>query len=141
MMAEDFDRFPEDSIQLPAVLENDLADVPKSAIRSLRDHDNVTSTKQCKRAVASYLACSNYADADVGRVLEALDNGPSRDSRLSFCGLTTAGSSARNSNGASSLYPRQPGAQEAAQLGSAVSRTEETCAVTAGPAPASRRTE
>ena len=77
-----FDRFPEDSIQLPKVLENDLADVPKSAIRSLRDHDNVTSTKQWKRAVASYLACINYADANVGRVLEALDNGPSRDNTI-----------------------------------------------------------
>ncbi len=77
-----FEKFPEDSIQLPQVLENDLDDVPKSAIRSLRDHDNVTSTKQWKRAVASYLACIHYADANVGRVLEALDGGPNRENTI-----------------------------------------------------------
>jgi arylsulfatase A-like enzyme len=73
-----FEKFPEESIQLPKVLENDLADVPRSAIRSLRDHDNVSSTRQWKRAVASYLACINYADANVGRVLDALDGSPHR---------------------------------------------------------------
>ena len=77
-----FEKFPEDSIQLPVVLENDLADVPKSAIRSLRDHDNVTSTKQWKRAVASYLACIHYADANIGRVLEALAAGPNRGNTI-----------------------------------------------------------
>lgn len=77
-----FEKFPEDSIQLPRVLENDLDDVPKSAIRSLRDHDNVTSTKQWKRAVASYLACIHYADANVGRVLEALESGPNRGNTI-----------------------------------------------------------
>jgi arylsulfatase A-like enzyme len=77
-----FEKFPEQSIRLPEVLENDLADVPKSAIRSLRDHDNVTSTGQWKRAVASYLACIHYADANVGRVLDALDSGPHRDNTV-----------------------------------------------------------
>jgi arylsulfatase A-like enzyme len=77
-----FDKFSEASIRLPEVMENDLADVPKSAIRSLRDHDNVTSTGQWKRAVASYLACINYADANVGRVLDALDAGPNRDNTV-----------------------------------------------------------
>ncbi len=71
-----FDKFPEDSIQLPPFLENDLDDVPNSAVRSLRDHDNVTSRNQWKRAVASYLACINYTDANVGRVLEALARSP-----------------------------------------------------------------
>ncbi len=77
-----FDKFPEESIRLPDVLENDLADVPKSAIRSLRDHDNVTSTGQWKRAVASYLACIHYSDANVGRVLDALEAGPNKDNTI-----------------------------------------------------------
>ena len=77
-----FEKFPEESIELPKVLQNDLADVPKSAIRSLRDHDNVSSTRQWKRAVASYLACINYSDANVGRVIDALDSGPNRDSTI-----------------------------------------------------------
>lgn len=77
-----FEKFPEESIELPKVLQNDLADVPRSAIRSLRDHDNVSSTKQWKRAVASYLACINYSDANVGRVIGALDSGPNRDNTI-----------------------------------------------------------
>ena len=77
-----FERFPEESIQLPPFLENDLDDVPKSAMRSLRDHDNVTSTGQWRKAVASYLACISYSDANVGRVLDALDSGPNRDNTI-----------------------------------------------------------
>ena len=73
---EYFDKFPEAGTELPSYLENDLDDVPKSAIRSIRDHDNVTSSGQWKRAVAAYLACINYADTNVGRVLKALDLGP-----------------------------------------------------------------
>jgi arylsulfatase A-like enzyme len=77
-----FEKFREESIELPKVLQNDLADVPKSAIRSLRDHDNVSSTKQWRRAVASYLACINHSDANVGRVIDALDSGPNRDNTI-----------------------------------------------------------
>ena len=83
-----FSRFPEAAVELPPYLENDLADVPKSAIssatslRSFRDHDNVTSSGQWKRAVAAYLACVNFADANVGRVIEALDSGPHADNTI-----------------------------------------------------------
>ncbi len=77
-----FDKFPEESIKLPPFLDGDLNDVPKSAIRSLRDHENVTSSGQWKRAVASYLACINFSDANVGRVLEAFDSGPHRENTV-----------------------------------------------------------
>ena len=73
-----FDRFPEDEIELPPYLANDLDDVPESAPteRGLGDHEAVTATGQWRRAVAAYLACINFADANVGRVLRALDEGP-----------------------------------------------------------------
>lgn len=77
-----FDKFSEESIELPPFLADDLDDVPKSAIRNLRDHGNVTSTGQWKRAVAAYLACINYSDANVGRVLSALDKGPNRENTV-----------------------------------------------------------
>lgn len=70
---EYFDRFPPETTELPKVLPGDLDDVPPSAIRQLRDHDNVTSTNQWNKAVASYLACINYTDANIGRVLDALE--------------------------------------------------------------------
>ena len=83
-----FDKFPEADTEPPSYLENDLDDVPESAIRtstgtrSFRDHDNVTSSGQWRRAVAAYLACINYADANVGRVLKALDSGPHADTTV-----------------------------------------------------------
>lgn len=73
---EHFDRFPASSTELPPTLENDTDDVPKSALRSFRDHERVTAHGEWRKAVAGYLACINYADANVGRVLRALENGP-----------------------------------------------------------------
>ena len=77
-----FDRFPPERVELPPTLEGDIDDVPKSALRSFRDHTNVTSHGEWRNAVAGYLACINYADANVGRVLRALDNGPNADDTI-----------------------------------------------------------
>ena len=73
-----FEKFPEAEMELPPYLANDLDDVPESAPteRGLEDHELVTATGQWKRAVAAYLACINFTDANVGRVLKALDEGP-----------------------------------------------------------------
>ena len=78
-----FDRFPPEETILPEVLTNDLDDVPPAAkSRSRRDHDNVTSTNQWKKAVASYLACVNYTDTNVGRVLDALEGSAHADNTV-----------------------------------------------------------
>ncbi len=77
-----FEKFPEASTLLPKYLENDIDDVPQSAPRNQRDHDNVTSSGQWKKAVAAYLACIHYADANVGRVLDALDSSPHADNTI-----------------------------------------------------------
>lgn len=77
-----FEKFPPESIKLPPFLANDLDDVPRSARRGLRDHDNVTSTGQWQKAVASYLACISFADANAGRVLDALEASPHRDNTV-----------------------------------------------------------
>ncbi len=73
---EHFKLFPPSETELPPTLEGDADDVPKSALRSFRDHENVTGHGEWNKAVAGYLACINYADANVGRVLRALDSGP-----------------------------------------------------------------
>ena len=73
---EHFDLFPPDRTELPPTLAGDTDDVPESALRSFRDHERVTAHGEWRKAVAGYLACINYADANVGRVLEALDSGP-----------------------------------------------------------------
>ncbi len=73
---EHFQLFPAGRTELPSTLEGDANDVPKSALRSFNDHENVTSHGEWRKAVAGYLACINYADANVGRVLRALETGP-----------------------------------------------------------------
>lgn len=71
-----FDMYPLDKITLPAVKEDDLDDVPPVgkdfAIRS-GDHKKVTEHNQWRQAVQGYLASLTFADACVGRVLDALD--------------------------------------------------------------------
>ena len=75
-----FDMYPLDKITLPQVKEDDLDDIPeigkKMAITKARDHERVLKYKQWSIAVRSYLAAISFADAQVGRLLEALDHGP-----------------------------------------------------------------
>lgn len=77
-----FDRFPLESVALPRVLESDLNDVPPAGVRMAKpngDHAAVTRAGQWQRAVQGYLASIAFADAMVGRVLDALEAGPNRD--------------------------------------------------------------
>lgn len=74
-----FDLFPLDSIELPAVKEDDLDDIPPIGRRMAKpdgDHKRITNAKGWKSAVQAYLACIAFADAQVGRVLRALETGP-----------------------------------------------------------------
>lgn len=79
-----FDRFPADKITLPRVKENDLADVPPIARRwANRDiHKKIVDNGKWREAVAAYLACGNYADMCIGRVLDALDKSPEKDNTI-----------------------------------------------------------
>jgi choline-sulfatase len=73
-----FDLYPDDDSVLPRVFDADRDDVPRFAwylhwdlpeprLRWLREHD------QWRNLVRSYLACVSFADAQVGRMLAALD--------------------------------------------------------------------
>lgn len=81
---EYFDRFPLDDIQLPALLENDLDDVPAEGQRVARNryHERVTEAGVWKNAVQGYLASINYADALVGKLLADLDASPYADNTI-----------------------------------------------------------
>lgn len=76
-----FDMYPIDSIQLPRTISNDLEDISSYGIdiSNLKHvsptHEWVMENKQWKPLVQSYLACVSFVDAQVGRVLDALDNG------------------------------------------------------------------
>ncbi|MEZ6118535.1 MAG: sulfatase [Pirellulaceae bacterium] len=72
-----FDQFPLEQIQLPAHVPNDLNDVPTygqdlswSAVAPR--HQWMLEHDQWKKAVQAYLACTAFVDAQVGKILDAL---------------------------------------------------------------------
>lgn len=72
------DMYPEETVKLPEILENDRDDTPRSSwwlhwklpeprLEFLRNEN------QWKNLVRSYLACTSFMDAQLGRVLDALE--------------------------------------------------------------------
>ena len=79
-----FDLFPLEQITLPPYLENDLDDLPPAGQHMAKytglelpkpdgDHSAIFNSGKWKQAIQGYLAASAFADAQVGRVLDALD--------------------------------------------------------------------
>ncbi len=74
-----FEQFPLGDIRRPEVPDDDLDDVPEAGRRMARpdgDHRKVVEHKQWEAAIQGYLASIAFADAQVGRLLDALDNSP-----------------------------------------------------------------
>jgi arylsulfatase A-like enzyme len=74
-----FDRFPLDSIVLPKVNDKDLDDVPPIGVQMAKpngDHAKVLEHGQWRKAVQAYLAAISFADAQLGRLLTALESSP-----------------------------------------------------------------
>ena len=80
-----YDMFPLEDIELPPYLEDDLADIPPAGVRMARpdgDHAKFLKEGRWKAAIQSYLATVAYTDMNVGRLLDALDQSPQRDSTI-----------------------------------------------------------
>lgn len=83
-----FDLYPMESLELPAVLENDLDDLSDYGINLTRlkhvapPHEWVLSSNEWKPLVQSYLACVSFVDHQVGKLLDALDKSPAKDNTL-----------------------------------------------------------
>ena len=73
-----FALYPEDKVFLPKVKKDDLADVPPAGHRSIRKawHEWLVKNDEWRGAVRGYLASISFADAQVGRLLDALDKSP-----------------------------------------------------------------
>lgn len=72
---EFFDQFPLDAVQLPALLEDDLADLPEMGQKTAHRgnyHKNVVEAGLWKKAVQGYLASIFYADYLVGELMKSL---------------------------------------------------------------------
>ena len=78
------DLYPLDRIVLPPRKEDDLADVPKEGIALAKPstHEKIVKASEYKRALQGYLASTSYADAQIGRVLAALEASPYKDNTL-----------------------------------------------------------
>jgi arylsulfatase A-like enzyme len=80
-----YDRFPLDKIQLPPHREDDLKDVPPAGMKMAGpggDHAAVLKSGRWKEAVQAYLAAVAFCDAQVGRLLDALEKSPYRENTV-----------------------------------------------------------
>jgi arylsulfatase A-like enzyme len=83
--AKYFEPFPLDSIQLPpGYKSDDLDDVPPAGQRIARNRyfAHIQEQKQWKQGIQAYLASIHFADAMLGRVLDALEKSPHRDNTI-----------------------------------------------------------
>jgi len=80
-----FDLFPIEDIQLPQGYKaDDLDDLPPEGQRRgpNRYFAHIRKHKQWKQGIQGYLASIAFADAMVGRVIDALEKGPNRDNTI-----------------------------------------------------------
>lgn len=80
-----FEAFPLDGIELPpGYKEDDLADLPPAGQKRgpNRYFPHIREHGQWKQGIQGYLASIAFADAMLGRVLDALEKGPNRDNTI-----------------------------------------------------------
>jgi arylsulfatase A-like enzyme len=80
-----FDQFPLQDIQLPpGYRDDDLDDLPPAGQKRgpNRYFPHINEHGQWKNGIQGYLASIAFADAMIGRVLDALENGPNRDNTI-----------------------------------------------------------
>lgn len=79
-----FQQYPLESIELPKRVAEDVADIPDPGRAMTRHtwHHWLASNNKWKEATQAYLASASFADAMVGRLLDALDRGPLADNTI-----------------------------------------------------------
>jgi arylsulfatase A-like enzyme len=80
-----FASHPLESIALPEVPTDDLADVPALGrwfAEGRKYHQKIVASGQWRHAVQAYLAAIEFFDAQLGRLLDALDRSPHRDNTI-----------------------------------------------------------
>ena len=80
-----FDLHPIEKIELPPFRADDLDDLSEAGKRSgigQGTHAMITQAGKWKEAIQSYLASISYVDAQVGRVLDALEKSAYRDNTI-----------------------------------------------------------
>ena len=68
-----FDMYPEEQMPLVTGVEKDHEDVPKAALASRKAEQDAMTDRQRRQARQAYYASISFLDAQVGRVLDAVD--------------------------------------------------------------------
>ncbi len=81
-----FDALPAEALKMPEVGKDDLDDVPEVAKKALTgpqsEHARIVTAKAWPDAVRAYLASVAFADAQVGRLLKALEKSPAASNTI-----------------------------------------------------------
>lgn len=82
-----FDLYPLSDIKLPPIKENDVNDLPdkikkKFINRKKIIYDELVKLGTLEKQVQAYLASISFADAMLGRVLDALENSPNKNNTI-----------------------------------------------------------
>lgn len=80
-----FDLYPLDKVRQPKVNPGDLDDIPPTGCRLANPEIDDAVRRQPQgpeRVIQAYLAATSFCDAQIGRLLDALDEGPNRDNTI-----------------------------------------------------------
>ena len=81
-----FDLYDREKIKPPAYKDDDLDDLPpavrKAKIARSAHHRRLVELNAVEDAIHGYLACVSYADAMLGRLIDALEAGPNADNTI-----------------------------------------------------------
>jgi len=85
--AEFFEQYPLSGLAMPEVLEGDLDDLPPGGIQMLKDgkpfiYETITANGQLSDATPAYQACATFADSQIGRLLDALEQSSYKDNTI-----------------------------------------------------------
>ena len=82
-----FDMFPPESLKLPPYLEDDMQDVPEmakkvAAVPMMPTTEWAIKNKEWRNIVQAYLACTTFVDAQIGKILDALEKSGQADNTI-----------------------------------------------------------
>jgi len=82
-----FDLYPDDDSVLPRIIENDRSDTPRFSWYLHWDLPEprlkwIKENNQWRNLVRSYLACTSFVDAQIGRLMDALDEAGVADNTI-----------------------------------------------------------
>jgi len=79
-----FEMFPLENIQMPELKADDLADLPPAGATMAKPGEfaAIRDLNKYRESVRAYLACIAFTDAQIGRLLDAVEKSPHKDNTL-----------------------------------------------------------